>query len=88
MLFKIIGTILLASVLSTWCVMERSGHGLVTTRPGTVPPQIAARVQGTTMVVQPGPTTVVHLKRIVPIAGVAVLGLFCFFVPDRDETSA
>jgi hypothetical protein len=37
------------------------------------------------MVVTAGPATVFHLKRIGPVAGVAALGLVCFFLSGRDE---
>jgi hypothetical protein len=66
-------------------VMEVSGHGLVTTRPATIPPSVTPGPQGTTMVVTNGPSTVFHLKRIGPVAGVAALGLVCFFMSGRDE---
>jgi hypothetical protein len=78
----------LVGTLIAWCAMEHYGRGLVTTRPGSVPPQFAARLPPGVVAQPMGPTTVIHLKRIVPIAGLTMLGVFCFFVPDRDETSA
>jgi hypothetical protein len=36
------------------------------------------------MVVTTGPSTVFHLTRIGAVAGVAALGLVCFFLSGRD----
>src|ERR1035437_2837314 len=85
MILKTIGSVLFAGALFAAVVMQVSGRGLVTTRPATIPPRVTPGPQGTTMVVTAGPATVFHLKRIGPVAGVAALGLVCFFLSGRDE---
>jgi hypothetical protein len=89
MKIKILGTLLVAGALLAAAIMQASGRGLVTTRPATASPRVTPGPQGTTMVVtEVGPHVLFHLKRIVPVAGIAVLGLVCFFLPSRDETNA
>jgi hypothetical protein len=88
MILKTIGSILLAGALFVAVGMQMSGHGLVTTRPSPIPPSATPGPQGTTMVVVTGPSTVFHLKRIVPLVGLVALGLVCFFFPNRDEHNA
>ena len=85
MILKTIGSLLFAGALVAAMVMQVSGRGLVTTRPATVPPSVTPGPPGTTMVVTTGPSTVFHLKRIGSVAGVAALGLVCFFLSGRDE---
>ena len=85
MMLKTIGSLLFAGALFAAVAMQVSGHGLVTTRPATIPPSITPGPGGTTMVAANGPSTGFHLNRIGPVAGVAALGLVCFFLPGRDE---
>ena len=85
MILKTIGTLLFAGALLAAVVMQVSGRGLVTTRPATIPTTVTPGPKGTTTVVVNGPDTVFHLKRIGPVAGVAALGLVCFFLSGRDE---
>ncbi len=84
MLFKTIGSILLAGALFAAIAMQLSGRGLVTTSPSTTPPITSPGPKGTTTVVVMGPTTIYHLNRIAPLAAVTILGLLCFFLPNRD----
>lgn len=87
MILKTIGSILLAGALFGALGMQVSGRGLVTTRSSTIPPFVTPGLHGSTLVAVPGPTTVFHLKRIVPLAGVAALGLVCFLLPNRGEAN-
>ncbi len=83
MKLRTIGVILIAGALMVVAAMQVSGHGLVTIRASTAQPQVTPGPQGTTLVVTQGPGILIHLRRIVPLVGVAGLGLLCFFVPSE-----
>ncbi len=89
MKLQTIGAILLAGAVLAAIVMQFAGLGLVTSRAPTAAPQVIAGPPGSNIVkIQVGPSTVFHLKRITPLAGTAVLGLVCFLIPRRHETTA
>ena len=61
------------------------GLGVVTTHPSTTPPREVTTPDGKPATVRMGPTTVVHLTRIVPLAAVAIAGLVCVSLAKRNE---
>jgi hypothetical protein len=85
---KKIGVILIASAVIAVAAMQISGHGLVTTRASTTPPQVTPGPSGTTLRVTSGPDTLIHIKRVVLIVGVAGLGLLCLLKPGREKHHA
>jgi len=86
MQLKTIGAILLAGTVLAAMAMQVSGRGLVTTRLSTAPPRVTPGPDGSTLVRVEGQAIVFHLNRIVPITGVAILGLVCLRLSSRDET--
>jgi hypothetical protein len=89
MKLRTIGALLLAGAVFVAMVMQFTGHGVITSRAPVALPQTIPGPQGSTIVrVQAGPATVFHLNRILPLMGIAILGLVCLLLRGRDETAA
>jgi hypothetical protein len=85
--YKFVGIVLLSGVLLVAILFQIFGSGLVSALP-SVPPHSEITAQGYTVEVLARSGIVFHLLGILPLLGVALLGVACLLRSRRHETNA